>query len=150
MSDPIRPAGSPASSALDQLPDQDAEETAEWRASFEAVVRNAGPERAVYLMRRVHEYAAASGTALPRLLSSDYINTVPVHAQPAFPGDLAMESRITALNRWNAAVMVTRGSHLGLGGHITTYASAAWLYEIGFNHFFRGKEGDGSGDQLFI
>ncbi|MBQ0889649.1 pyruvate dehydrogenase (acetyl-transferring), homodimeric type [Streptomyces sp. RM72] len=150
MSDPIRPAGSPGPSALDQLPDRDAEETAEWRASFEAVVRNAGPERAVYLMRRVHEYAAASGTALPRLLSSDYINTVPVQAQPAFPGDLDMESRITALNRWNAAVMVTRGSRLGLGGHITTYASAAWLYETGFNHFFRGKEKDGSGDQLFI
>ncbi|MFG2944818.1 pyruvate dehydrogenase (acetyl-transferring), homodimeric type [Streptomyces adustus] len=150
MSDPSRPTEAPLISELDQLPDRDREETAEWQASLEAVVRNAGPERAVYLLRRVHEFAAKSGTSLPGLLSSDYINTVPAAAQPEFDGDLALESRITALNRWNAAAMVTRGSRLGLGGHISTYASAAWLYEIGFNHFFRGKDGDGSGDQLFL
>ncbi|MFC8419305.1 pyruvate dehydrogenase (acetyl-transferring), homodimeric type [Streptomyces sp. NPDC057236] len=137
-------------SELDQLPDRDREETAEWRASLDAVVRNAGPERAAYLVRRVHEFAAESGTPLPGLLSSDYINTVPAAAQPEFDGDLEMESRITALNRWNAAAMVTRGAPAGLGGHISTYASAAWLYEIGFHHFFRGKHGDGSGDQLFL
>jgi pyruvate dehydrogenase E1 component len=150
MSDPSRPTESSAISELDQIPDRDREETAEWQASLDAVVRNAGPERAVYLMRRVHEFAARSGMSLPGLLSSDYINTVPASAQPEFDGDLEMESRITALNRWNAAAMVTRGSRLGLGGHISTYASAAWLYEIGFNHFFRGKDGDGSGDQLFL
>jgi pyruvate dehydrogenase E1 component len=104
----------------------------------------------VYLLRRVHEYAARAGISLPTLLSTDYINTVPASAQPAFPGDLAMESRITAVNRWNAAAMVTRGARLGLGGHLSTYASAAWLYEIGFNHFFRGKDRDGSGDQLYL
>jgi pyruvate dehydrogenase E1 component len=150
MSDPSRPTESAAPSELDQLPDRDHEETAEWRASLDAVVRNAGPERAVYLMRRVHEFAERSGMSLPGLLSSDYINTVPAAVQPAFDGDLEMESRITALNRWNAAAMVTRGAPLGLGGHISTYASAAWLYEIGFHHFFRGKQGDGSGDQLFV
>ncbi|MGW1798298.1 pyruvate dehydrogenase (acetyl-transferring), homodimeric type [Streptomyces sp. NPDC001984] len=150
MSDPARPAESSAPSELDQLPDPDAEETAEWQASLDAVIRNAGPERAVYLLRRVHEYAAGSGIVLPPLLSSDYINTVAASAQPVFPGDIAMESRITALNRWNAAAMVTRGSRLGLGGHISTYASAAWLYEIGFNHFFQGKDRDGSGDQLYL
>ncbi|AVH60615.1 MULTISPECIES: pyruvate dehydrogenase (acetyl-transferring), homodimeric type [Streptomyces] len=150
MSDPARPAESPATSELDQLPDRDAEETAEWQASLDAVMKNAGPDRAVYLLRRVHEYATRSGIALPRLLSSDYINTIPASSQPVFPGDIAMESRITALNRWNAAAMVTRGSHLGLGGHIATYASAAWLYEIGFNHFFKGKDVDGSGDQLYL
>ncbi|MFG3142735.1 pyruvate dehydrogenase (acetyl-transferring), homodimeric type [Streptomyces sp. NPDC048211] len=150
MSNPYRPVEPSATSELDQLPDGDAEETAEWQASLDAVVRNAGPERAVYLMRRVHEYAARTGIPLPGLLSSDYINTIPASSQPAFPGDLAMETRITALNRWNAAAMVTRGSRLGLGGHIATYASAAWLYEIGFNHFFRGKDGDGSGDQLYV
>lgn len=150
MSDPSRPAESPAISELDQLPDRDREETAEWQASLDAVVRNAGPDRAVYLMRRVHRYAVRSGMSLPGLLTSDYINTVPALAQPAFDGDLAMETRITALNRWNAAAMVTRGAPLGLGGHISTYASAAWLYEIGFHHFFRGKDGDGSGDQLFL
>lgn len=137
-------------SELDQLPDRDAEETAEWQASLDAVMKHAGQDRAAYLLRRVHEHATRSGIVLPGLLSSDYINTIPASAQPAFPGDIAMESRITALNRWNAAAMVTRGSHLGLGGHISTYASAAWLYEIGFNHFFRGKDQDGSGDQLFL
>ncbi|GAA3830198.1 pyruvate dehydrogenase (acetyl-transferring), homodimeric type [Streptomyces chiangmaiensis] len=150
MSDPARPTESSATSELDQLPDRDAEETKEWQASLDAVIRHAGPERAVYLLRRVHEYAARSGVTLPGLLSSDYINTIPASSQPVFPGDIAMESRITALNRWNAAAMVTRGSRLGLGGHISTYASAAWLYEIGFNHFFRGKDEDGSGDQLFL
>ncbi|WP_351235411.1 pyruvate dehydrogenase (acetyl-transferring), homodimeric type [Streptomyces sp. NPDC002133] len=150
MSNPARPAESSATSELDQVPDRDAEETAEWQASLDAVVKNAGPDRAVYLLRRVHEHAARSGIVLPRLLSSDYINTIPTSSQPVFPGDIAMESRITALNRWNAAAMVTRGSHLGLGGHIATYASAAWLYEIGFNHFFKGKDEDGSGDQLFL
>lgn len=137
-------------SELDQLPDRDAEETAEWQASLDAVMKHAGQDRAAYLLRRVHEHATRSGIVLPGLLSSDYINTIPASAQPAFPGDIAMESRITALNRWNAAAMVTRGSHLGLGGHISTYASAAWLYEIGFNHFFKGKDQDGSGDQLFL
>ncbi|MFH9044257.1 pyruvate dehydrogenase (acetyl-transferring), homodimeric type [Streptomyces sp. NPDC017966] len=150
MNEPSRPTETPVISELDQLPDRDREETAEWQASLDAVVRHAGPERAVYLMRRVHEFAARTGTSLPGLLSSDYVNTVPAAAQPEFDGDLEMESRITALNRWNAAAMVTRGSRLGLGGHISTYASAAWLYEIGFNHFFRGKDGDGSGDQLFL
>ncbi|MFC9914520.1 pyruvate dehydrogenase (acetyl-transferring), homodimeric type [Streptomyces sp. NPDC127197] len=150
MSDPTRPTESSSTSELDQLPDRDAEETREWQASLDGVIRHAGPERAVYLLRRVHEYAARSGVALPGLLSSDYINTIPASSQPVFPGDVAMESRITALNRWNAAAMVTRGSRLGLGGHISTYASAAWLYEIGFNHFFKGKDGDGSGDQLYL
>ncbi|MEU4098980.1 pyruvate dehydrogenase (acetyl-transferring), homodimeric type [Streptomyces sp. NPDC026673] len=150
MSDPAQPAESPVTSELDQLPDRDAEETAEWQASLDAVVRHAGPDRAVYLLRRVHEYAAAAGVPVPGLLSSDYVNTIPASAQPAYPGDIAMETRITALNRWNAAAMVTRASRLGLGGHISTYASAAWLYEVGFNHFFQGKDGAGSGDQLYI
>ncbi|MFJ8024757.1 pyruvate dehydrogenase (acetyl-transferring), homodimeric type [Streptomyces sp. NPDC096311] len=149
MTDPARPA-EPSTSELDQLPDRDAEETAEWQASLEAVVRTAGPDRAAYLLRRVHAYATKAGVPVPALLSSDYINTIPASAQPDYPGDLAMEARITALNRWNAAAMVTRGSRLGLGGHIATYASAAWLYEVGFHHFFRGKERDGSGDQLYV
>ncbi|MFD9293063.1 pyruvate dehydrogenase (acetyl-transferring), homodimeric type [Streptomyces sp. NPDC060030] len=150
MSNPAQPTEPSVPSELDQLPDRDTEETAEWQASLDAVVRNAGPERAVYLLRRVHEHAARSGVRLPGLLSSDYINSIPSSSEPAFDGDVAMESRITALNRWNAAAMVTRGSRDGLGGHISTYASAAWLYEIGFNHFFRGKEGGSSGDQLYV
>ncbi|WP_030909631.1 pyruvate dehydrogenase (acetyl-transferring), homodimeric type [Streptomyces sp. NRRL F-5126] len=137
-------------SELDQLPDRDAEETAEWAASIDAVTEHAGPHRAAYLLRRTLEHAGASGVSLPGLLESDYVNTIPTAAEPEFPGDEAMESRITAWNRWNAAAMVTRGSKLGLGGHIATYASVAWLYETGFEHFFRGKDGDGSGDQLYL
>ncbi|WP_333770279.1 pyruvate dehydrogenase (acetyl-transferring), homodimeric type [Streptomyces sp. IBSBF 2435] len=139
-------------SQLDQIPDRDPEETAEWLASLDAVTTAAGPHRAAYLMRRTLESAGASenGVALPSLLETEYINTIPTSAEPAYPGDEAMEARITAWNRWNAAAMVTRGSKLGLGGHIATFASAAWLYETGFQHFFRGKEGSGSGDQLYL
>ncbi|MFF2189020.1 pyruvate dehydrogenase (acetyl-transferring), homodimeric type [Streptomyces sp. NPDC058155] len=137
-------------SELDQLPDRDAEETAEWAASLDAVTEHAGPHRAAYLMRRTLQHAERSGVPVPALLETDYVNTIPTPAEPAFDGDEAMETRIAGWNRWNAAAMVTRGSRLGVGGHIATFASAAWLYETGFNHFFRGKEGDGSGDQLYI
>ena len=137
-------------SELDQLPDRDPEETAEWQASLDAVTKAAGPHRAAYLMRRTLERAEGAGLALPKLLETDYVNSIPTSAEPVIDGDEAMESRITAWNRWNAAAMVTRGSKYGVGGHIATFASAAWLYETGFNHFFHGKEGDGSGDQLYI
>lgn len=128
-------------SELDQLPDRDPEETAEWAASLDAVTKAAGPHRAAYLMRRSLEHAEGAGLALPKLLETDYVNSIPTAAEPEFDGDLEMESRITAWNRWNAAAMVTRGARYGVGGHIATFASAAWLYETGFNHFFRGKEG---------
>ncbi|MEU4680326.1 pyruvate dehydrogenase (acetyl-transferring), homodimeric type [Micromonospora sp. NPDC023737] len=137
-------------SALDQIPDRDPEETAEWAASLDAVTAAAGTHRATYLLRRTLEHAERSGLELPTLLETDHINTIPTAAEPEFPGDEEMERRITAWNRWNAAAMVSRGSRYGLGGHISTFASAAWLYEIGFQHFFRGKEAGGSGDQLYI
>ncbi|MEU9790889.1 pyruvate dehydrogenase (acetyl-transferring), homodimeric type [Streptomyces sparsogenes] len=159
QSHPIQQPAPTQPSELDQLPDRDPEETAEWGASLAAVTRAAGPHRASYLMRRTLEHAERAGLGLPPLLETDYVNTIPTAAEPAFPGDEAMERRITAWNRWNAAAMVTRGSRDGLGGHIATFASAAWLYETGFQHFFRGKEaggtsrsktGGGSGDQLYI
>ncbi|WP_175409254.1 pyruvate dehydrogenase (acetyl-transferring), homodimeric type [Streptomyces sp. TRM64462] len=148
MTDPTRIQPS----ELDQLPDRDPEETAEWQASLDAVTAAAGPHRAAYLMRRTLERAEGAGLALPKLLETDYVNTIPTAAEAGygFQGDEEMEARITAWNRWNAAAMVTRGSKYGVGGHIATFASAAWLYETGFNHFFQGKERDGSGDQLFI
>ncbi|CAL9401269.1 pyruvate dehydrogenase (acetyl-transferring), homodimeric type [Streptomyces sp. enrichment culture] len=148
MTDPTRIQPS----ELDQLPDRDPEETAEWQASLDAVTAAAGPHRAAYLMRRTLERAQDAGLALPRLLETDYVNTIPTAAEAGygFDGDEELEARITAWNRWNAAAMVTRGSKYGVGGHIATFASAAWLYETGFNHFFHGKERDGSGDQLFI
>ncbi|WP_256104471.1 pyruvate dehydrogenase (acetyl-transferring), homodimeric type [Streptomyces sp. ODS05-4] len=148
MTDPTRIQPS----ELDQLPDRDPEETAEWQASLDAVAKAAGPHRAAYLMRRTLERAEGAGLALPKLLETDYVNTIPTAAEAGygFDGDEELEARITAWNRWNAAAMVTRGAKHGVGGHIATFASAAWLYETGFNHFFRGKEDDGSGDQLFI
>ncbi|GAA2600533.1 pyruvate dehydrogenase (acetyl-transferring), homodimeric type [Streptomyces axinellae] len=149
MPDPVRP---PYPSELDQLPDRDPQETGEWRESLDAVTDHAGGDRAAYLVRRTVEHARHSGLNVPGLLETDYVNTIPTSAEPEFPGDEALESRITAWNRWNAAAMVTRGSRSGLGGHIATFASAAWLYETGFQHFFRGKEGadGGSGDQLYV
>ena len=141
-------------SELDQLPDRDPQETAEWRESLDAVAQAAGPQRANYLVRRTVEHAQRSNLGVPALMESEYVNTIPTAAEPDFPGDPAMEARITAWNRWNAAAMVTRGSRYGVGGHIATFASAAWLYEIGFQHFFRGKDelasGGSSGDQLYI
>ncbi|NBE56371.1 pyruvate dehydrogenase (acetyl-transferring), homodimeric type [Streptomyces boluensis] len=137
-------------SQLDQLPDRDPEETAEWAASVDAVNEHAGTHRAEYLLRRTLQHAEDAGLALPRLLETDHVNTIPTSAEPVIDGDEEMERKITAWNRWNAAAMVTRGSKHGVGGHIATFASAAWLYETGFNHFFRGKEQDGSGDQLYI
>ncbi|MQY11120.1 Pyruvate dehydrogenase E1 component [Streptomyces sp. RB5] len=137
-------------SELDQLPDRDPQETAEWRESLDAVTRHAGPERAAQLVRRTVEHAGRSGLDVPGLLQTPYVNSIPTAAEPELPGDPELEARITAWNRWNAAAMVTRGAKHGVGGHIATFASAAWLYEIGFNHFFRGKEADGSGDQLYI
>ncbi|WP_030622048.1 pyruvate dehydrogenase (acetyl-transferring), homodimeric type [Streptomyces sclerotialus] len=138
-------------SQLDQLPDSDPAEVAEWRESLDGAARTGGPHRAAYLLRRVAEHAERNAIGLPPLLETPYINTIPTAAEPEYPGDEAMEARITAWNRWNAAAMVTRGNQRGgLGGHMATFASAAWLYELGFQHFFRGKEADGSGDQLYV
>ena len=133
-----------------QLPESDPQETAEWLDSLEAVVDQKGRERTRFLLTRVLQEARAHGVALPSLTSTDYINTIPPEREPEFPGDEHIERRIRAFIRWNAAVMVTRAQRpgVGVGGHIATYASAASLYEVGFNHFFRGKE-NGAGDQIF-
>ena len=138
-----------------QIPDVDPTETAEWLESFDAVVAEAGPSRARYLMLRLLERARSRNVGVPALRSTDYVNSIPAEAEPWFPGDEDIERRIRAYIRWNAAVMVSRANRpeYGVGGHIATYASSASLYEVGFNHFFRGKDhlpaGD-SGDQVFI
>ena len=135
-----------------QLPDIDPSETAEWLESLDAVVREQGRERARYLMLRMLESARQHQVGVPGLRSTDYINTIPPELEPWFPGDEHVERRIRAYIRWNAAVMVSRANRpgLGVGGHIATYASSAALYEVGFNHFFRGKDGGESGDQVFF
>ena len=133
------------------LPDIDPDETQEWVESLDAVIANRGRKRARYLMLRLLQEARANGVGVPGLRSTDYINTIPPESEPWFPGDEHIERRIRAFIRWNAAIMVSRANRpeLGVGGHIATYASSASLYEVGFNHFFRGKA-DGSGDQVFI
>ncbi|MFP5218953.1 MAG: pyruvate dehydrogenase (acetyl-transferring), homodimeric type, partial [Actinomycetes bacterium] len=145
-----------------QLPDIDPAETAEWLESLDAVVDSAGRQRARFLMLKLLERARQKNVGVPALRSTDFINTIPPEREPWFPGDEHVERRIRAYVRWNAAIMVSRANRpeIGVGGHIATYASAASLYEVGFNHFFRGKAGleaedDGtgtrdSGDQVFF
>ena len=134
-----------------QHADADPVETGEWLDAFDAVVSHGGPSRARFLMLKVLERARQQQIGLPSLTSTDYVNTIPTDRELPFPGDEAIERRIRRLIRWNAAVMVHRTNVMrGTGGHIGTYASAASLYEVGFNHFFRGKDHPGGGDQLFL
>src|ERR1700734_1643254 len=136
-----------------QLPDIDPDETREWIESFDTVVRTRGRARARYVMLSLLERAREQQVGVPGLRSTDYINTIPPEREPWFPGDEYAERRIRAYIRWNAAIMVSRANHpggAGVGGHIATYASAASLYEVGFNHFFRGKDHGESGDQVFF
>ena len=135
-----------------QLPDIDPAETAEWLDSFHDVVENEGKNRARYLLMRLLEQAMEAQVGFPATVSTPYVNTIPPSREPWFPGDDHMERRIRAYIRWNAAVMVTRANMAadGIGGHLATYASSASLYEVGFNHFFRGKQDGGAGDQVFI
>jgi len=135
-----------------QLPDADPRETQEWIDALDDVVRNSGAERADFLLRKVLKRARMLNVGLPGLVQSRYINTISPEQEPPFPGDEAMELRIRRMIRWNAAVMVVRANHLfaGIGGHLATYASSASLYEVGFNHFFRGKDGGDAGDQVFF
>jgi pyruvate dehydrogenase E1 component len=135
-----------------QIPDVDPPETQEWVESLDAVIDAAGPRRARYLMLKLLERSRERQVGVPALRSTDYVNTIPAEAEPWFPGDEYIERRIRAYIRWNAAIMVSRANIMqpGVGGHIATYASAASLYEVGYNHFFRGKDGGESGDQVFI
>ncbi|KHL12009.1 pyruvate dehydrogenase E1 component [Mumia flava] len=135
-----------------QLPDIDPDETTEWLESFDEMVGSRGRGRARYVMLRLLERARERQVGVPALTSTDYINSIPPEREPWFPGDEDVERRIRAYIRWNAAVMVSRANRpgLGVGGHIATYQSAASLYEVGFNHFFRGKDADDGGDQIYI
>jgi pyruvate dehydrogenase E1 component len=132
--------------------DPDPDETQEWIDSVESVIAEEGHERAAHLLERVISQAARHGITLGSSLTTDYCNTIAPNAQPAFPGDEAIEARIRHFVRWNAAVMVARANRRadGIGGHLATYASAATLYEVGFNHFFRGKTDASVGDQVFF
>ena len=137
---------------IEQLVDTDPQETAEWHASFDAALENAGPVRARYLMLSLIQRAHEKNVGISALRTTDYINSIPPEHEPKFPGDEGIERRIRAFNRWNAAMLVHRAQRpgIGVGGHISTYASSAALYEVGFNHFFRGQDHPGGGDQIFF
>jgi len=134
------------------LPDIDPEETAEWLDSFDAMLDAAGQQRARYLMLRMLQRARERHVGVPSLTSTDYVNTIPTDREPWFPGDEEAERAYRRWIRWNAAMTVHRAQRpgIGVGGHISTYASSATLYEVGFNHFFRGKDHPTGGDQVFI
>jgi len=134
------------------MPDIDPDETSEWLDSFDEVVGVHGRPRARFLLMKLLERARTLQVDFPATVSSPYVNTIPADEEPWFPGDEQLERRIRAYIRWNAAAMVTRANARtdGIGGHLSTYASSAALYEVGFNHFFRGKSDGGSGDQVFI
>ena len=135
-----------------QLPDRDPAETQDWVDSLDSIVETGGgPERAQFILYRLLKRARQLNIGLPPLTQTRYINTISPEQEPPFPGDEGMELRIRRMVRWNAVAMVLRANNAypGIGGHLATYQSAASLYEVGFNHFFRGKDAAGMGDQVY-
>jgi len=135
-----------------QYVDVDPDETNEWIESFDQLVEREGNYRARYIMLSLLRRANERNVGVPSLRSTDYINTIPPEQEPWFPGDEEIEHRIRQIIRWNAAIMVHRAQRpgIGVGGHISSYASSASLYEVGFNHFFRGPDHPTGGDQVFF
>ncbi|HKE75052.1 MAG TPA: pyruvate dehydrogenase (acetyl-transferring), homodimeric type, partial [Acidimicrobiales bacterium] len=135
-----------------QLPDTDPAETGEWLDSLDAVVDAHGKPRARFLMSKLIERARELQVGHPATVSTPYVNTIPPEEEPWFPGDEELERRIRAYIRWNAAVMVIKANkHAdGIGGHLSTFASSAALYDVGFNWFFHGKDDGLAGDAVYI
>lgn len=131
---------------LDQI------ENSEWLESLEYVIKNRGEKRTSQLLKELETYAYSVGVEIPFSANTPYVNTIPVEKQPLFPGSIETEKRIRSLIRWNAMAMVVRANkeENGVGGHISTYASAATLYEVGFNHFFRARTEEHEGDTIYI
>ncbi|MXX81276.1 MAG: pyruvate dehydrogenase (acetyl-transferring), homodimeric type [Chloroflexi bacterium] len=127
-------------------------ETNDWIDSLRDVARRRGPERVSRLLQTLQIEAQRSGIRLPVTSQTPYVNTIPIERQPPYPGDLALERRIKSIIRWNAMAMVVEANqnNHGIGGHISTYASAATLYEVGFNHFFRGQDHPCGGDLVYF
>jgi len=130
-------------------PDADPNETREWLEALDAIIEAEGPARATYVLRRLLEHARRRNVRLPPVFNTPYKNTVDLADQPQFPGSVHLEQRLSAIIRWNALAMVVRANRASaeLGGHIASYASAADLFEVGFNHFFRAGQ---SGDLVFL
>ncbi|WP_075186706.1 pyruvate dehydrogenase (acetyl-transferring), homodimeric type [Teredinibacter haidensis] len=134
------------------LEETDALETREWLEALESVIRHNGGERALYLLSQLANSATQAGVKLPSAIRTPYVNTIPVKDEKRSPGDFHMERRIRSLVRWNALAMVMRANDNdeGLGGHIASFSSSATLYEVGFNHFFRGDDGEQRGDLIYF
>ncbi len=133
--------------------DIDPVETAEWMGSLEYVLKSKGSERVKYLLKALDTKARSEGVDVPLEVNTPYVNTIPLHKQPAYPGNRELERRIKSIIRWNAMAMVHRANKKfeGIGGHISTFASSATLYEVGFNHFFRGRGQSGyDGDLVYF
>ncbi|MGL6161494.1 pyruvate dehydrogenase (acetyl-transferring), homodimeric type [Microbulbifer sp.] len=130
----------------------DNQETQEWLDALQAVIRYSGKERAAFLLKQLSDRATDAGVKLPPAITTHYRNTIPTSAEKRMPGDLFMERRIRSLIRWNALAMVVRANQNddALGGHIASFSSAATLYDVGFNYFFRGNEGEQLGDLIFF
>ena len=137
---------------LSQVPDYDPAETGEWLESLDGLIADKGGPRARYILLSLLRRARERNVAIPTSINTPYVNTIGVHEEPYFPGDEAVERRYRGWIRWNAAVMVTRAQRpgIGVGGHISSYASVATLYEVGLNHFFRGKDHAEGGDQVYF
>src|SRR6056297_834561 len=145
--------GAPLAGGLPtQYVDVDPDETAEWIDSLDSLVDSSGNYRSRYMMLALLRRAAERNVGVPSLRSTDYINSISPEREPWFPGDEKIEREIRRMIRWNAAIMVHRAQRPGIsvGGHISTYASSATLYEVGFNHFFKGPDHPGGADQLFF
>jgi pyruvate dehydrogenase E1 component len=150
-----RPADPAAAfNAAWRLPEADADpqETAEWIEALEQVIAQLGPQRATFLLKRLLAHARTRRVPLPQVLATPYINTITLADQPPYQGNLEIEARLSALVRWNALAMVVRANRASaeLGGHIASYASAADLFEVGFNHFFRAAADGGGGDLVYF
>lgn len=145
-------AGPLINGLLSQVPDFDPEETGEWVESLDGVIDDRGGPRARYLLLALLKHARERNIQVPASLTTPYVNTIGVHEEPWFPGDEEVERTYRRWIRWNAAVMVHRAQRpgIGVGGHLSSYASAATLYEVGQNHFFRGKDHPGGGDHVFF
>jgi pyruvate dehydrogenase E1 component len=136
---------------MDQLPDVDPQETREWVEALEGVLEREGPERAQQLIQQLIDRSRRSGAYLPYSATTEYLNTIPVEKQARFPGDFALEQTIRHYVRWNAMAMVVRANkHTNVGGHIASFASAAALYDVGYNHFWRAWTEDKPGDPVFV
>src|SRR5512142_2602287 len=136
---------------MDRIPDIDPQETREWLEALDGVLAAEGPDRAHFLIEQLIDKARRSGAFLPFSANTAYINTIPVDQQMRLPGDQAVEERIRNYARWNAMAMVVRANKdTNVGGHIASFASAAMLYDIGFNHFWRAPTEAHGGDLVFF